>query len=199
MIIIIIIAACQKEMDSKSSAVKPLTANVIRQPPQPPAKQHKDKDRTQQPAAVLQYKDKDKKTALQPITSQASKAQHSKFCDHLSCYDLLTDVLGVPMCHALFWWLKKISMLNGEVWACLPGSIGVRHNWGHVGSVSVAGITSVGVTLAALVLLGSPRLGSRWQCNCMQRFIANTLNVSQSYVCKFMTRWKYRQSVENLR
>ena len=34
--------------------------------------------------------------------------------------------------------------------------------------------------------------------NCTQEFIANTLNVSQSCVCKFLKRWTYRQNVENL-
>jgi len=34
--------------------------------------------------------------------------------------------------------------------------------------------------------------------SCTQEFIANTLNVSQSCICKFLKRWKYRQNVENL-
>ena len=34
--------------------------------------------------------------------------------------------------------------------------------------------------------------------NCTQEFIVNMLNVSQSCVCKFLKRWKYRQNVVNL-
>ena len=100
-VVVIIIDVYQKETESKSTAVKPLTANVVRTPPQPPAKQHKDKDRTsvialqhknkekaQQPMTAVPYKDKDK-TALQPITS---KAQHSEFC-HICFAKICSHIL----------------------------------------------------------------------------------------------------------